>query len=95
MYSKEIEYIIYCFEFDTDEFIRKVLFDDKNDPEYSAVTCNNRIITLIKVKEEYREKYKTVEQYLEDNWYTEEEIKCFIESRDKEKEYYQGEILTL
>lgn len=94
MYSKEIEYIIKCFEWDTNRFIDLVLNDNLDDPEYSAVTCCNRIITLIKVKEVYKEEFKSIENYLEDIGYNKEDIKIFIESRDKESEYYHGEILS-
>lgn len=93
MYNEDIEKIIYWFEGDTIKLIDKVIDDDILDPEYSAVICNNKIVTLIRVKEDYRRKYKSVEKYLEDIGYCEEDIKKFIESRNKEDKEYGGLIL--
>lgn len=90
MYSKEIEKILYWFEGDIIKLIDKVLSDNMEEPEYSAVTCNNKIVTLIKAKEDYKEKYKSVEEYLEDIGYCEEDIKKFIGNRTRENKEFGG-----
>jgi hypothetical protein len=94
--SKElIRDIINWFEGDTIKFVDRVMSDDKTNPEYSAVTCGNRIITLIMVKEGYSNKYKAIKDYLLDSGYGKEDINIFMESREKEKQYYYGEIYSL
>ena len=90
-----IEDIIYWFEDDTRKFIDQVMSDNILDPEYSAVTCVNRIIRLIQSYEGYKEKYKSIEQYLDDLGYSEEDIDIFMTSREKEMKYYYGKMYTL
>lgn len=87
--------IIDWFESDTISFIDKVLADDKDNPEYSAVTCNNRIIALIRLERNKGEKYKSVEEYLYKIGYSEKDIQNFISKKNKEITYYQGEIYAL
>lgn len=95
MYSTEIENIIQWFEGDTIKFIDDVLSNNQTHPEYSAVTCSNRIIILIKVNKEYSEKYKSIEEFLADIGYDEKCINIFMIRKNKESKYYHGEILTL
>ncbi len=95
MYSEEINRIIDWFEGDVIKFIDEVLSDNQDDPEYSAVTCSNQIITLIKVKEGYKEKYESVEEYLYNIGYDGKCIEIFTTSKNKESKYYIGEILEL
>lgn len=95
MYNEDILKIIEWFEWDVIKLIDNVLANDESDPHYSAVTCNNKIITLIKVKKDYSEKYKSVENYLDDSGYCKQDIKAFIEIRNAENKEYGNEILTL
>jgi hypothetical protein len=94
--DKEImEDIIGWFEGDTIRFIHQVMIDDTLEPEYSAVTCSNKIIRLIQVEEEYSEKYKSIESFLDDLGYSEKDIMRFMASREKEMKYYVGKMYTL
>lgn len=95
MKNENIDYILKCFEADTIKLIDQVLADDENDPEYSGVICSNRIVTLINVKQGYREKYLTIEEYLWNIGYDKKDILLFIESMEKEKNKYESEILKI
>lgn len=95
MREEIINDIIHWFEGDTIAFIDKVMSDDILNPEYSAITCSNRIIRLIQIENETEKKYETIEEYLKTTGYSEKDIKIFMESREKEMEYYQGEIYKL
>lgn len=74
------------------ELIDNVLSDSETDPHYSAVAATNRIKCYIQVMNELGETlpYSSVEEFLEFNAYTKEEIRLFEESRKKESEYYRG-----
>lgn len=78
MNKDAINDIINWFEADTIAFIDKVLADDKINPEYSAITCNNRIIRLIQLEKNINKKCKSVEEYLYNIGYNEEDIKNFL-----------------
>ena len=90
-----IKDIIHWFEGDTIKFIDRVISDDVLVPEYSAVTCSNRIIRLIQIENKTEKKYETIGQYLSAIGYSENDIKIFMKSREKEIEGYQGEIYKL
>ena len=87
--------IIHWFEGDTIKFIDRVISDDLLEPEYSAITCSNRIIRLIQIENEFRKKYKTIEEYLSSIGYSKNDIEIFMKSREKEIANYQGEIYKL
>lgn len=87
--------IIHWFEGDTIKLINQVISDDIVNPEYSAITCSNRIIRLIQIEKEIGSKYKTIEQYLSAIGYSKEDIKIFMKSRENEIKYYQGEIYKI
>ncbi len=87
--------IIHWFEGDTIKFIDRVISDDLLEPEYSAITCSNRIIRLIQIENEFEKKYKTIEEYLSSIGYSKNDIEIFMKSREKEMTNYQGEIYKL
>lgn len=95
MNNDVIKDIIHWFEGDTIKFIDRVMSDDLLEPEYSAVTCSNRIIRIIQVKNNTERKYETIEEYLSSIGYSEKDINIFMRSREKEIEGYQGEIYKL
>lgn len=90
-----IKDIIQWFEGDTIKFIDRVMSDDLLEPEYSAVTCSNRIIRIIQVKNNTERKYETIEEYLSSIGYSEKDINIFMRSREKELEDYEGYIYKL
>lgn len=90
--NKEVAKVLNWAEEYLIRLVNNVLSDNINDPEYSAIICNNQIVLLIRLKQEYNGKYQKVEEYLKDKGYSEEDIKKFIESRDKEAKEYGGTI---
>lgn len=95
MREKIFEDIIDWFEGDTIQFIDKVLSDDILNPEYSAITCSNRITRLIQLENGIKKRYETIEDYLSFSGYSKEDIKIFMTKREKESKYYEGEIYEL
>lgn len=87
--------IIHWFEGDTIKFIDRVISDNIVTPEYSAITCSNRIIRLIQIENEFEKKYKTIEEYLSSIGYSKKDIEIFMKSREREMANYQGEIYKL
>lgn len=87
--------IIHWFEGDTIKLIDQVISDDIVNPEYSAITCSNRIIRLIQIEKEIGNRYETIEQYLSAIGYSKEDIKIFMKIRENEMKYYQGEIYKI
>lgn len=95
MNNDVIKDIIHWFEGDTIKLIDKVMSDDLLKPEYSAVTCSNRIIRLIQIENSIEKRYETIEEYLSSIGYSQKDINIFMKSREGEIEDYQGEIYKL
>lgn len=92
--ENELKYLLNYMDYVIENYVFDVLNDNKEKPEYSAVTCVNLIKCYDKVMSELDEKYchKDLKSYLSEIRLTDEEIETFLDSYNKESEYYIGKI---
>ena len=91
-----------CFQYmsnwyfsDTVELLDLVLYDDIEDPKYSAITALNRLWVYLQYKKSLNKdyEYSTVSSLLEKIGYTTEDIALFKRKIQNEREEYTAEIL--
>lgn len=85
------------YQYDICNFIKSVLEDNEDDPHYSAITCNNRILLYISYKMLYykNNNIESDEDFFIKNNFTAEDYNFFKQKTEKESEYYCGKIITL
>lgn len=85
-------YILQFTEAYIEEQIYNVLSDSKEDPHYSAVTTTNLIKCYIQIMKQMNQKtpYSSVQEYFQQNGFSDEEFSIFENSRIKEAAYYVG-----
>jgi len=89
----ELKYLLRYTDYCIEELLDKVMADNRDDPEYSAVTLRNLIICLLRVNHILDDSYPimNVKEYiLATQYYTEEDYMAFEENRLKESTYYVG-----
>ena len=94
MEQKEVvDRIVQWYLSDTIKFVDLVLYDSKDDPQYSAVTLCNRIKTYARYIELTVGKALTVSEFLAESGYIQSDIDFIEEKRAIESNYYCGEQL--
>ncbi len=84
--SSCLKKIIKYFESETIILLDRVLADDEDNAEYSAVTCWKNLETLLEVKELYcKEPHMVISDYLLMLQYTEEEISILKKRKQNEE----------
>lgn len=89
---EKLKYLLNDIEEHIVTLIENVLSDSEEDPHFSAVTVCNRIKCYIQVMNDLKEElpYKTVEEFLRFNAFTEDECVLFEKKRKSESIYYIG-----
>ena len=92
--NKQLLYLLKFMDDYIENLIYDVLSDSPQDPHYSAVTACNLIKCYIKVMNENNREinYCDIKGYFENHSFTKQEYERFLESAQKETEYYIGEI---
>lgn len=91
--KKVLDNILNAFDYSIERYLYDVLEDSEEDPEFSAVTAQNRIMWYIEIKRNLGESlpYDNVKGYFKENSFEEAEYDLFEKKRLKEAEYYVGE----
>jgi len=89
------DYMIHMFLSDTIELLDLVLFDDKADPHYSAVTTYNRLYAYLALTDETKERptEERVRTFLQEAGYSGDDIRQFMEKKASEEPRFHGGIL--
>ncbi len=90
--TDELRYLLQFADYDTECYVANVINDCDEDPEFSAVTANNRIKCLIKVWQEVDSNcpYTDVPAYFEASGFSQQAYETFERKRKKEQQYYIG-----
>ena len=91
---EKLEYLLDFTVYDTEQLIYEVLGNSKEDPHYSAVTANNRLICYIDIMKSLKKElpYSDMKSFFEYNQFTEDDYLNFKKQYDEEKEIYVGKI---
>lgn len=91
--NEKLEYLLGHLDCYIEQTVYNVLGDSESDPQYSAVTLFNLIRCYLDVTHTSGLDLcmLSVEDYLRDKCFTEEEITVLSRKRDKESTYYIGE----
>lgn len=91
-FKAALMYLLEFSEYDIEDLVCAVIHDSDIDPEYSAVTCANRIKCYIKVMQELTDDfdYSDLEDYFRKNQFTPEEYQLFMDKYNKEATHYRS-----
>ena len=91
-----IIYMLDWLDYQVENLVWAVLNDSETDPEFSAVTANNRIICFVAVALDngLPISYRSTEEYFRQKLLPEECYHLFKTKIEQEETYYSGKIWT-
>ena len=91
-YREKLEYMLRLFEYDTEELICDVVYDNPEDRHYSAVVANNCIQSLIAVKKRHclPVNYNNAREFILYHRLPDEALEEFEKILAEESEIYEG-----
>ena len=91
-FQEKLLYLMRFMSNDIDTLIEKVLEDSETDPQYSAVTTKNLIISYIEVlsKAGFDLLFQDVAGYFQHSGFSASDYEIFESKRQKEAPYYIG-----
>ena len=91
---EKLEYLLSFSESDIEQLVYDVLDNSKDDPHYSAVTANNRLVCYIEVMNSLGTElpYSNMKSFFEHLLLTKEDYDNYKRQYDEEKKIYIGRI---
>lgn len=89
--NEKLNYILEFLDYSITQFVDEVIADSETEPEFSAVTLSNIIISynsLLKIVK--FDSFKSLYEFFLTHGYSENDFRKFEQKREKESAYYTG-----